>query len=104
MPLRPCGGQLRCPAPDGSPGAGEVYQGLLLAAVGGGSVGEAVGMARDPVEGDGDPSGRQRVQETPDALSDGRLLVVRAAAEELEPRPGVGAEQHALDRGARGEM
>ena len=70
VPLRPCGGQLRCPAADGCPGDGEVDQGLLLVAVGGGLVGEAVGcliadkvgVARDPVEGDGHPFGCQRAQ------------------------------------------
>ena len=74
--------------------------GLLLVAVGsrlvckavGCLISSKVGVARYPVEGERLSSCRQRVQESPDALCDGRLLVVGASTEQLWSRPGVRAE------------
>ena len=67
VPLRSCRCELRGPVPDGSPGAGEVDGSFFLVAGGSGLVGESVrrlvagevGVARDPVEGDCPPPGRQ---------------------------------------------
>ena len=81
-------------------GAGQVDRRLCLGAFGCRAVGQLVsrlvssdvGVAWDPLEGDGHALVHQCVHRRPDALGEAQLLRIRAALQELEAGEGVGAQ------------
>ena len=103
MAGRPLLGHPRRPPSDGGSGARQVDGRGVLCAGGCRPVRQAVRglvaidsrVARDPLQGDGLPLVGDGVQQRPDTLGHSSLLVRWAAAEQLEARAGVRAQQDA---------